>query len=299
MLTLHNESRSGKIEIFSFYLICMIILSTIVIQLINYLHYMFQGIIYLPYDLVIKLSLLLILIRIGSSLALAPYNKLIFKLDNFIYIFFIVSLISFYTSAIQLTPYSLIDLKLLNIDKLLHISTKDLLIFTYQHPALYQFLQISYALLNFELTIILLSIVIFYDKKTQNQFIFLLLFTSFVGFNIYYFFPTVAPAGIIDSPLFLPEQKATSLKFFQIHHYLDPTTMKGGLIAMPSFHTIWSMLCQYYISKRSNLLGYIILPLNVGIVIACLLLGWHYMIDILASIVIVLGSIKLSNMIMT
>jgi len=122
-----------------------------------------------------------------------------------------------------------------------------------------------------------------------HEFYFLLLVSMIIGFVFYYFFPTMAPSSVIDSPYFLEEQRATALKFSQIHHYLQPTTIEGGLIAMPSFHVIWAYLCLYALRGWPILCG-ILFPVNCLLALACILLGWHYPIDLVGSIVVILMS---------
>ncbi len=101
------------------------------------------------------------------------------------------------------------------------------------------------------------------------------------------FFLLTAPASVISSPFFSPYQMATGLKFQQIHHHVTPTTREGGLIAFPSFHTIWALL-NVYLLKEWLIPCLFLLVLNMLLLISCVLLGWHYLIDVLGGIILVL-----------
>jgi membrane-associated phospholipid phosphatase len=108
-----------------------------------------------------------------------------------------------------------------------------------------------------------------------------------IGFIVYYFFPTTAPASVLHSDYFIKEQLATGLKFTQIHQYIQPTTLDGGLIAFPSFHVIWAWLCLYLI-RSWFVVFYVFLFINILLIFSCVMLGWHYFLDIILSFLILL-----------
>ena len=71
----------------------------------------------------------------------------------------------------------------------------------------------------------------------------------------------------------------------QIHqnYPLSFNTLK--LVAFPSFHTIWSILILFLIYNYRYLF-YILLIINCSIILSTVLLGWHYLSDVLASFVV-------------
>lgn len=284
-------SRLDKASIF---LVSCIIFSIITITIANNWLYHYQGISYVSFDLILTLTLILCLIYLGSYLLFQEHHPLLSYIKRFCLIFAIVSLIVLYTNAIQLTPFPAIDQNLLKIDQLLKIDSIYLLKFTHQYSWLYKTLTFSYHALNYELTIVLLLMIIFYEPIVQSRIVFLLISSAFIGFSIYYFYPTTAPASMLSSGLFSNEQQQTYIKFYKIHNYLKVNNISGGLIAMPSFHCIWALICQYYFFNwRLQWFGYLILPLNFCIITACLLLGWHYFIDLIISFFIVISLIIL------
>ncbi len=59
---------------------------------------------------------------------------------------------------------------------------------------------------------------------------------------------------------------------------------------MPSFHTIWALLCVYLL--RDWKYPFIVLGLiNSLLIIACVLLGWHYLSDVLVGVLLAGGLI--------
>ena len=71
---------------------------------------------------------------------------------------------------------------------------------------------------------------------------FLFITTALIGFTFYYFFPTTAPASIVNSPFF---SEGLAVGFL------------------------------------------ILLPINGLLMASCLLLGWHYAIDILGAFLVI------------
>ncbi|HAT8115747.1 TPA: PAP2 family protein, partial [Legionella pneumophila] len=147
-------------------------------------------------------------------------------------------------------------------------------------------LAVIYDTLPYQMSIIPLCVIVSGRFYILKDYYFLLLCTTLMGFSYYYFFPTTAPASELQSSLFAPEQIATGLKFHQIHNHIQPTTIEGGLIALPSFHTIWAILCVYLI-KDWFIPCLLLSIINVLLILSCVLLGWHYPIDILAAIILV------------
>lgn len=277
-------SQTAPLTYWSCWLATFILIFSLTIGLINHQFYHYQGVNYFPLPATLIAFITLGLIRIGLALLIKPQQiKHLQMVDRLCLVFGIICLIALLTEYVQLTPFSPIDKHILFFDSFLKHDTKALLEFIHQTPSLFSLLQHAYNLLDAEIVFSLLLVVISNDAISRSQFIFLLLSSAFIGFCFYYFFPTNAPASVIESSLFLPEQRSTFLKFYEIHHHIPVSTYAGGLIALPSFHCIWAILCQYYLFHW-RYLGWLILPLNVTIVASCVVLGWHYLIDALASI---------------
>ena len=239
---------------------------------------------------ILNLSLILILMLAGSFLLYGRHHYITCAFVRLSQIYICLCLIGFLTTAIQYTPYPTIDHHLVEIDKLIFFNTTDVLARVHQYPYLVIALEYCYATLPQELWLVFLLVFLFEKNNQHKEFFFLIFFTALVGFGFYYFFPTTAPASMFHSPYFITEQYETYKKFHEIHQGLQPSTFGGGMIAFPSFHCIWALCCQYYFRSWS-VLFYAALPLNIMITTACVLLGWHYLIDVIAAIFLFLCSV--------
>ncbi|BCA95483.1 hypothetical protein TUM19329_18440 [Legionella antarctica] len=197
-----------------------------------------------------------------------------------------MSVIALATNAVQLTPFPTIDRKILSIEEFFGIHMSYIMKWTNGHTNLKTLLSIIYDSLPYQMSILPLIIIAAGRFHLIREYYFLLLFTTLLGFSFYYFFPTTAPASIVTSPFFSPAQIATGLKFNQIHNHMIPTTNEGGLIALPSFHTIWALL-NVYLLKEWPVACILLLTINCLLIASCVLLGWHYVIDIIAAIFLV------------
>lgn len=261
---------------------------SLIILLTNHWVYQFQGNNYFPENIPL-FALLLILINAGLSLCFLKESKPCQIGRELIYFLGIMVLIACATNAVQLTPFPIIDKHIIHLETQLHISMQTILNWTDEHPQFKNLLAIIYDSLPYQMSILPLLVIASCRVHLIREYYFLLLSTTLFGFGFYYFFPTTAPASMISSPLFSVDQIATGLKFNQIHHYINPTTNAGGLIALPSFHAIWAILCVNLL--REWLIPCVLLAvMNTLLIASCVLLGWHYCTDIVGSIVVLLIS---------
>lgn len=260
-------------------------------MVVNQLFLHYPGCQYLPSES-IYLGLILILMYAGCVLHGGKIGRLATRMQTLLCFFLILNLIALATTAVQWTPFSPIDHQLASIDRFFHIDTPALLAWTHRHPEFKKILIQSYQSLPYQMAYLPVLILFTRQYTRLHEHCFLLVVSTLIGFGIYYFFPTLAPASVLHSPYFQPEQQATSLKFMAIHHHTLPTTLDGGLIAMPSFHVIWAWLCVYLIRG----IPWLFIPLllqNSLLVASCVLLGWHYGVDVLASLLVILLSHRL------
>ena len=201
-------------------------------------------------------------------------------------LFFLVSaMIVFGANAIQYTPFTPIDAHILAWEKKLHLDSLSMVIWTNRHPKTNLYLNLMYNILEFEMIFCPIYALTLKKYHHLHEYFFLMLTTVYIGFIFYYFFPTTGPASNLPASYFTQNQLATGLKFSQIHHYQQPTTLLGGMIAMPSFHVIWAWLNVYLIRFKPLLCGLFVI-LNLFLTCACVLLGWHYVLDIVGSVLL-------------
>ncbi|CAM2756254.1 Uncharacterised protein [Legionella steigerwaltii] len=252
--------------------------------LINHFFYGYPGNNYFP-EGIPGLIVTLILLNLGLVLYFPPGNKYRYAGRELIYFFIVMSVVAIATNAVQLTPFPIVDPYIIRFEEHLNIQMEKILVWTNNHPYFKYVLGIIYDSLTYQMSILPLLIIFTCRFHLIREYYFYLLSTVLIGFIVYYFFPTTAPASIISSPLFSAEQIDTGLKFRQIHHYINPTTNEGGLIALPSFHTIWAILCVNLL-KEWPIPCFLLLIINLLLIASCVLLGWHYLTDIVGALII-------------
>ncbi len=261
----------------------VLVLSSIAL-LINHFFYKYPGNNYFPEGIPF-LALVLILLNVGLVLYYPNDNKIRQIGRELIYFFSIMSFIAIATNAVQLTPFPIIDPFIVMLEEKMNIRMELILAWTHNHPQFKYFLGIIYDSLPYQMSILPLVIIATCRFYLIREYYFYLLCTALIGFAFYYFFPTMAPASITNSPFFSPEQIDTGLKFRQIHHYINPTTNEGGLIALPSFHAIWAILCVNLL-REWPIPCILLFIVNLFLIASCVLLGWHYLIDILGGFIV-------------
>lgn len=252
---------------------------------VNFFIYQYPGNNYFPPD-TSYLLLTLILMYSGFLLQFGNASQLAAILKEIIFFFLVMSLIALATNAVQYTPFPTIDSYILAFEKSLHINFETLLAWPQKKPLIKKTLEFIYDTLPYQMTYLPLLVIAAKRNELIREYYFLLLFSTLIGFTFYYFFPTTAPASIIQNAYFNESQHATGLKFIQIHQHKQPTTLDGGLIALPSFHVIWAWFCVYLL-KSWPIAFFIMLPVNLLLITSCILLGWHYPLDVLGGIVVI------------
>ncbi|OGT51761.1 MAG: hypothetical protein A3E84_05150 [Gammaproteobacteria bacterium RIFCSPHIGHO2_12_FULL_42_13] len=197
-------------------------------------------------------------------------------------------------NGVQSTPFPPIDAWLVKADAFFGINIAAMMAWSHEHPLFNRFFDLAYNSLGYELFLIPIGLAVFNKRRPLAIFFISYMISLLVGDLIYYFFPTMAPSGILHSPYFLEAQQHTSQRFYQVHHFL-PITAKGdgGLIAFPSYHVIWAVLLTYTMIEK-KLLFYPLVALNTLIIISTMFLGWHYFSDVISGIVLAIGSIGIA-----
>ena len=194
------------------------------------------------------------------------------------------------TTAIQYTPFPRVDPALARWDAALGWDTVAVLRWVSSRSSVRSLLIYAYNSTELQLIVAPLVAALAHDRRRLRVFLYAVAYSSIAGSLVYYFCPSSGPAGIFDSPDFLPVQRLTHLKFEQVHHFQPVTTLLGGLIAFPSFHVVWSVLATYAARTRPGIF-WALVALNVVVLASTALLGWHYLVDVAAGLVLALSSI--------
>jgi hypothetical protein len=270
----------------------VLLLSSLVVLLasiafaVNLYIYKYPGNNYFPAKSLHIIPILL-LVYVGLYVQYGRNSRAFRYLSEIARFYLILAIIAFATSAIQFTPFVPIDKYIVSFEKSMHFDLIQLLVWVRSEPFLQIILSLAYDSLTYQMALFPLIAIAIKRYDVLNEYYILLLITLLIGFTFYYFFPTTAPASIFDRHYFNESQIATGLKFIQIHQHLKPSTIDGGLIALPSFHMIWAWLCLYLI-RNWTILFVIFLPINILIILSCVLLGWHYPTDLFASLLLLL-----------
>lgn len=268
-----------------FYSTMALFLLSIIALGVNKFIYQYPGNLYLPGN--ILLFLILPLMYVGFLILHGRDGKMTKMLKEFNYFFLMLILVMMATNAIQYTPFPTIDQSILKFEALFNIDMNAIITWTHAHSLFQSLLAWIYNSLPYQICYIPLIVIVVGKTHLIREFYFCLITSTLIGFAIYYFFPTTAPASVVNSLYFTDSQHATGLKFFQLHHYIQPDTNEGGLIALPSFHVIWAWLCLYLV-RGWPVVFFTLLPINLLLTASCVLLGWHYCLDVVASVAVIL-----------
>lgn len=185
-------------------------------------------------------------------------------------------------NGVQYTPFNPIDPWLLQIDHWLGFSVSQALQWGHASTWGYYSLSLAYDSLIYQL-IIIPTIVFFlssrYDRPIYRYFKQLLI-CGLIGMMIYYFLPSVAPAHYVPSAYFSAEEHNTYWKFYELHHHIPILSPAGGMVAFPSFHVIWAVLLLRLCWPIKWLFAPLVI-INTLLILATVLLGWHYLIDVI------------------
>lgn len=251
----------------------------------NHAHTHYPGIDYFI-DAPPLFTLLTGLLYAGCRLQFGLQSPVTVRAREFCFFALMLCIILIMTNAVQFTPFRTVDRTLHAFDGVLHLDVSHSMTWLQDYPRLEQWLWFCYKYLTCEIILVPLLVILAGKIEHLHEYYFLMLTTALTGFMIYYFFPTMAPASILDNPRFIADQYATGFKFWQIHHYVPPTTARGGMISLPSYHVIWALL-NLRLLRMWAWLYYPMWIYTVSLIASCVLLGWHYYVDIAASFMLV------------
>ena len=198
--------------------------------------------------------------------------------------------LALFVTGLQLTPFPPIDAALQRWDRLLHFDTAAMLAWTASQPRLRMFLNVCYVSTDAQVFLAPLAAGFAFDRRRMRVYLYAIVYSFIAGGLIYYFFPSSGPGSVYQSPYFMNVQLLTSAKFYQVHHFQEVPSMLGGMIAFPSFHVMWAVLTTYAALPNRRLF-WAIAALNVLVVASTVLLGWHYLVDVPAGLL--LGGLSL------
>jgi membrane-associated phospholipid phosphatase len=184
------------------------------------------------------------------------------------------------------TPFMIIDHHLVHFDKMLGMDVTQLMAWAYQYPWLIKVLNFSYNSWYFEVIGTPIALALLKKSEEINRYYIGTFICLIFIMVIFYFFPTIAPAGVMSSPFFGQDQHDLVQRFYEIHQRLPITVFDGGVIGFPSPHVIMSLLVLVA-WRKIKIAFYPLVILNAFLILSTMALGYHYLADVLASTLIV------------
>lgn len=154
----------------------------------------------------------------------------------------------------------------------------------------FHLLETAYHVLFAELFVVMLALL--WSGRDVGRFLRALFLAYFTGLIVFAAYPAVGPC------IHYPETFRSEFTSSATHHLMQKLAVEFGaatarapvngiayFIAMPSLHTALAVLCQCFLGGM-GLLYWTFLPVNVAVVVSTVALGYHYVVDIPAGILL-------------
>jgi membrane-associated phospholipid phosphatase len=188
--------------------------------------------------------------------------------------------------GIATTPsLHILNWSLLAIDLKLGFHQIAVMSWTQQHPWLVETLQFAYNSWGVQFLVVPVGLALFNREAEVAKWTYATLMSMVIGGMIYFVFPSTSPASVLDSPYFPASCYACIAHYYGLHHLLDIPSNGCGLIDFPSFHVIDAVL-NFLAVRRIKVLAIPLLILNSILIASTLLLGYHFLVDVIAGFII-------------
>lgn len=194
----------------------------------------------------------------------------------------------FFTALHYLIPHvhpGNIDSTLIKIDQFLTGTNPTVWFEKFYHPWITELLQLSYLTFYFLPLLILIPLYVQKDFKRYDHFAFIVLLSFYLSYFGYLLFPALGPRYFLTH---LHQQSLNGIGWYEkISHTLN------GLEniqwdAFPSAHVAIALLVSHFTLRYFPKIFMLTLPLVVFLIISTIYLRYHYLIDVLAGIVLYL-----------
>lgn len=191
-------------------------------------------------------------------------------------------------SAIASTPFVIIDYHLVKWDSWLGFDIIGFMAWVHSIPHLFDVFWYSYNTWVYQVVLTPILLALLRKPKEVNRYFIASAICLLICNLIYYFFPTIAPAGILHSPYFIPPEYHLVTRFYEIHQSLPITEYDGGMVSFPSAHVMYALLVLVA-WRKIKVVFYPLLVLNILLIVATMGIGAHYLVDVIASFIIVVA----------
>jgi len=185
-----------------------------------------------------------------------------------------------------------------SLDQHLGIDVPAIMAFTSRHPALNSLLSRSYAFTLHPLVLCAIFLPTLLGKREAAQrFVLSNAFSFVLALPLMIFLPAIGPWvgwGITPDKL----QKACEATIYALRHgSLDIHDNFGGIVCLPSFHAFWAIISAQAL-YGFRYLRYPAIAIACLITISTVTTGWHYGVDVIAGLLMVVICTILSNSVM-
>ena len=188
--------------------------------------------------------------------------------------------------AVSITPsLHLLNWSLLHADLNLGFHQLSYMNWTHQHPWLVSILHKAYDSWWLQFLFVPMILALYSKTKEISTWTLATLMAIFIGGLIYFIFPSSSPASVMYSPYFPASCYTCIAHFYAFHHMLDIPSNGCGLVDFPSFHVIDAVL-NTLAFRRIKLVLIPMLILNTLLIASTLLLGFHFLVDVIAGFAI-------------
>jgi membrane-associated phospholipid phosphatase len=232
-------------------------------------------------------------------------NKLIFYIHKLYPLFFILFIYGQVQEFISILNPVLYDEYLIEIDRFLFGTDPTVFLSDYSHPLLTEYLQITY--FSFYLLPVIHGAELLIKKDVQkfDNFASIVLFTFYLSYLLYLYFPAVGPRFFLHDFGLLNQE----LPGVFLTEYLREMINAGGGIpenainpllyvyrdCMPSGHTMITLITISMVFINKSKFRYIILIIGISLIFATVYLRYHYVIDLLVGLALSLPIIIFRN----
>ncbi|MDF1654602.1 MAG: phosphatase PAP2 family protein [Coxiellaceae bacterium] len=202
----------------------------------------------------------------------------------FIYTMFLICGAALLTPSTHLLSYQLRDW-----DAALGFSQLPVIMWADKHVFIHKFLTFAYASWTVQLAFICPVLALFKRYKEMRQWTLAGLLAIFITAMIYYFYPSLPPAAVFSSYHFDSGCYTCIDRYYLIHAYKPFNYLSCGLIVFPSCHVIWGLL-NTYAFRHVKWVFWPMVVLNLALILSTIVLGMHFLVDVLGAIVVFLIS---------
>jgi len=282
-----------------FFYICLFAITATSIFLlgINLVFFKYIGVAYFI-NLYVFVLFCCLLLSLVSSFIRADYPKTYGVLHGYAQYICLILVNVLFIQAVQYSPFDTIDNLLRSADNFIGFNNVSALQYVYS-VGIVKYLLFFYYSFTYEVFALPFAALFFISRVHFCKFLLSSLIVFIVIALAYYFFPAKNPSSVYNSNLFLPASYLTGIKFDDVHDFIKYpfAEASGGIFVCPSPHVAISLLLSYLWLEYKPV--FIVIALyNLIVSMSAVLLGFHYLVDALLALFLVVCSIIIVEMLL-